>query len=108
MTIKKFPQPLTRIHPPKKVLIVGAGLAGLTAAFELNQAGREVLVPEARTRPGGRFIPCMKDLAMVFMRKREQNIFIQPVLISPTLHATIQGAIYYSGLRSAREKNEFQ
>ncbi|MEP7266244.1 MAG: FAD-dependent oxidoreductase, partial [Saprospiraceae bacterium] len=38
----------------KKVIVLGAGLAGLTAAWELVQAGHEVIVVEARNRSGGR------------------------------------------------------
>ena len=36
------------------VAVLGAGLAGLTAARDLTIAGADVLVLEARERPGGR------------------------------------------------------
>jgi monoamine oxidase len=38
----------------QRVVILGAGIAGLTAAYELNRAGYEVIVLEANHRAGGR------------------------------------------------------
>ncbi|HEY1261218.1 MAG TPA: FAD-dependent oxidoreductase [Stellaceae bacterium] len=40
----------------KSVVVIGAGFAGLAAAYELSAAGYEVTVVEARDRPGGRVL----------------------------------------------------
>jgi monoamine oxidase len=40
----------------KRVIVIGAGLAGLSAAYELTRAGHDVTVLEAQTRPGGRVL----------------------------------------------------
>ena len=40
--------------PAKKVLILGAGMAGLAAGYELSRLGHDITIIEARTRPGGR------------------------------------------------------
>ena len=39
--------------PPKKIIIAGAGIAGLCCAYELMKAGHEVTVLEANGRHGG-------------------------------------------------------
>jgi putrescine oxidase len=40
----------------RDVIVVGAGVTGLTAAYRLMQAGKDVLVLEARDRIGGRLL----------------------------------------------------
>ena len=49
-----------RTAPPRRrradFVVVGAGLAGLTAAREIVRAGRSVIVLEARNRTGGRVL----------------------------------------------------
>jgi len=49
----------TRVVPPftkakKKIIVIGAGFAGLAAASQLQNFGYEVIVLEARNRVGGR------------------------------------------------------
>jgi len=43
-------------NPKKKVVVLGAGLAGLAAAWELKQSGQDVVVVEAQRRAGGRVL----------------------------------------------------
>jgi monoamine oxidase len=51
-----FTGPMTLSGAPKgaKVLILGAGLAGMCAAYELRKAGYQVQILEYNDRPGGR------------------------------------------------------
>lgn len=49
-----LPDQLQPRGPVKKVIVIGAGLAGLSAGFELTQAGHDVTILEAQMRAGGR------------------------------------------------------
>ncbi len=45
---------LPKTSKPQKVVVVGAGMAGLSAAYELMRAGHDPVILEARQRVGGR------------------------------------------------------
>jgi len=45
---------ITVAAAPKRIIIIGAGMAGLSAGYELTQLGHDVTILEARPRPGGR------------------------------------------------------
>lgn len=49
--------------PTRRVIVIGAGFAGLCAAYELRGLGYEVKVYEARTRVGGR-VHSLDDFVM--------------------------------------------
>jgi monoamine oxidase len=54
---------LERRGPAQRVIVLGAGLAGLCSAYELQQQGHEVTVLEAQSRPGGRVRTLREGLA---------------------------------------------
>jgi len=68
----------------KKVIVIGAGMAGLVSAFELARQGHEPLVLEAQHRVGGR--------VRAHFAGEHCSVW----------HAWIQGALE-SGVRAARE-----
>ena len=51
-----------RPQPAKRVVIIGGGVAGLVAAFELSRQGHEPIVLEAQHRVGGR-VHTLRDFA---------------------------------------------
>ena len=55
-TIDDSPGQLIGNQSSKKVIIIGAGMSGLVAGYELTRAGHDVIILEARNRVGGRVL----------------------------------------------------
>lgn len=53
----------TQVDRPLRIVVVGAGISGLVAAYELFRTGHEVTVLEARDRVGGRVLTIRSPFA---------------------------------------------
>ncbi|MDR6226077.1 flavin monoamine oxidase family protein [Desmospora profundinema] len=103
---------LKKTQSPKKIIIVGAGMAGLVAASLLKDAGHHVEILEATERVGGRIftirspfadgqyldvgpmrIPHIHHLTLEYIRK-----FRLP--INPFLNITPNDRIYVNGIKT--------
>ncbi len=81
-----------------RVIILGAGIAGLVAAYELRRAGFDCTVLEARERPGGRNWTLRGGSKLVFNDGTaqecsfdEENYFNCGPARLPSIHKTILG-----------------
>jgi monoamine oxidase len=111
---------LSGFHDRKRVVIIGAGLAGLVAAFELKREGHDVTVLEAQNRVGGRIytlrapfspglyaeaggmrIPRAHDLTL-----RYCELFGLP--LRPFVMGNPKGLVHVGGERMTREEVDRQ
>ena len=66
----------------QRILVLGGGLAGLAAAFELQKSGHNVTVLEAQLRPGGRVRTLRDNLAVYVEAGAEQIPAAHDITIS--------------------------
>src|SRR5712691_10280595 len=94
---KDFPLPPSTGRGTK-VIILGAGIAGLVSAYEMRRAGFDCTVLEARERPGGRNWTLRKGSKLVFNDGTSQDCtFDQGNYLNcgparlPSVHKTMLG-----------------
>ncbi len=102
---------LERKSASRKVVIVGAGLAGLSAAYELTQAGHDVTILEARTRPGGRVYTLREPFSDgLYTEAGAMNVFdshhwtmkyckLFDLTLDPVMPSTLASLLYLRGRR---------
>jgi monoamine oxidase len=95
-----------------RVVVLGAGIAGLVAAYELRKAGFECTVLEARDRPGGRSWSIRGGDTVEFVDgTRQQCTFDQGLYLNagpgriPSIHRTILGYCRELGVAMEVEVN---
>lgn len=86
-----FPQ---KAISSKKVVVAGAGMAGLVAAYELQRAGHEVTVLEAQLRVGGHILTSREPFS--------PGLYAEAgAMRLPTRHKLTQAYIEKFGLQTA-------
>ena len=95
-----------------KVVVLGAGIAGLVAAYELRKAGFDCTVLEARDRPGGRNWTVRRGTTIEFTDGTVQRCTFDEGLYFnagpgriPSIHRTILGYCRELGIAMEVEVN---
>ena len=108
---KDFPLP-SSTGRGTKVIILGAGIAGLVSAYEMRRAGFDCTVLEARARPGGRNWTLRAGSKLVFNDGASQdcsfeegNYFNCGPARLPSIHKTMLGYCVELGVELEVEVN---
>jgi monoamine oxidase len=108
---KDFPLPPSTGRGTK-VIILGAGIAGLVSAYEMRRAGFNCIVLEARERPGGRNWTLRAGSKLVFNDGTSQectfdegNYFNAGPARLPSIHKTMLGYCNELGVELEVEVN---
>jgi len=101
--------------PSKRVIVIGAGMAGLVAAFELARQGHQPIVLEAQNRVGGRvytmrsFAPGLYGEAGAMRIPRVHDLTLAycdlfGLELRPFLMGNPKGLVYVAGERMTAEE----
>ncbi|MGA9980266.1 MAG: FAD-dependent oxidoreductase [Candidatus Sulfotelmatobacter sp.] len=108
---KDFPLPPSTGRGTK-VIILGAGIAGLVSAYEMRRAGFDCIVLEARERPGGRNSTLRRGSKLLFTDGTSQdctfdqgNYFNCGPARLPSIHKTMLGYCSELGVELEVEVN---
>jgi monoamine oxidase len=102
-------------QPAKRVVIIGAGMAGLVAGFELLRQGHEPLILEAQNRVGGRvhtlrsFAPGLYAEAGAMRIPRVHDLTLRycelfGLEVRPFIMGNPRGLVYVGGQRMTAEE----
>ncbi|MFN2484664.1 MAG: flavin monoamine oxidase family protein [Candidatus Limnocylindria bacterium] len=104
-----------RPGPRKRVIIVGAGMAGLVAGLELKREGHDVLILEAQNRVGGRiytlrgFAPGLSAEAGAMRIPRAHDLTLRyceqfGLPLRPFVMGNPRALVYIGGVRMTAEE----